>query len=72
MIKTFCDICKNEIRRNYVSSRIQGRGYRDGNDPVMVQIIVGIPPSWNSGALCRDCLRTAVLDAIDSDVAAHE
>jgi len=69
-IKRFCDLCDVEITRNYTSDRISGKGYQpSGNKPLLVEIIVGSGRGvWNNGEVCRDCLRRAVLDAIDSDV----
>ena len=72
--KVFCDWCGEETARNYVTKRICGLGYIDGNNPALVEIVVGTPrrdtnrAGLNVGDICKSCLKKVVNDAIDSEV----
>ena len=35
-VKHFCDWCGDEVARNFISQRIYGRGYIDGESPALI------------------------------------
>ena len=58
MIKTYCDVCENEVQQNCVSHRLI---LAKGN--LMIEITVGFDGAWNHGAICQSCLLEAIADA---------
>jgi hypothetical protein len=59
----FCDCCKKEIGRNYVSERLNEEVKINGV-LVMIEITIGMNKCWNQGDLCKDCLQKACETAI--------
>jgi hypothetical protein len=66
MITMNCDACKKEIKRNFVSERLNLRRTFDGVK-VQIQIMVSIDGEWNRGELCRSCLDNILADQIECD-----
>ena len=68
MIKVFCDVCKNEIRRNVVHERYRPAKYfRDALTNVQAEVVVTIEKVANKGDLCLPCL-ISVLTQPDCEV----
>jgi hypothetical protein len=59
-IKMFCDVCHNEITRNYVVDRLCRI-----KDLVRVLVHVSIGNQWDQGELCEKCLLNAVCNGKD-------
>jgi hypothetical protein len=58
MIKRFCDLCGVEVKRNYVTERLEELvKYRNGE--VFISITTGVN-GVNSGDICLSCLVHAV------------
>lgn len=61
MIRRYCDGCGVEITGN-LGNDPSGRLKYDGSE-IMVEVIVGTKPAWNSGDQCLACIVCAVLGA---------
>ncbi len=55
MIKYYCDVCGNEIKRNYVTERLK-RKLEINEKKIVAQISIAIDGIWNMGDLCYSCL----------------
>ena len=55
MTKMFCDRCKRETRRNYVSDRLKGIMGGHG-----IEVMVKYGGTWNKGHLCLECLKNII------------
>lgn len=61
MIKHFCDLCKKEVKRNYVSNRFTprlGKHY--------IQVTVAIDGCNNDGAICKSCLDKIYKEGVEA------
>jgi hypothetical protein len=55
MIKEYCDVCKKEIKRNYISERFCAE-----LGDMEIEIIVAYQHTWNNGHICKSCLLDVV------------
>lgn len=52
MKKVFCDVCKEEIKRNFVSERFSPK-----KGLIKLEVMVGFNGTWNAGEICLPCLK---------------
>jgi hypothetical protein len=57
MRKGFCDVCKQELSRNYVSER-----YSPKKGLIKCEVMVSFNGTWNSGEICLDCLKLVLFN----------
>lgn len=65
-IRRFCDVCQEEIDRNYVSERLKDDVFMSGPNvgtTVKVEVTLGLGETWNKGDLCACCAADAVATA---------
>lgn len=74
MIRHFCDVCGDEVTRNYVSERLTSTDAHMGTPSpgapgvlvtygkprVQFEVHVGVGAAWNAGDLCLHCLLSAI------------
>lgn len=60
MIKYFCDSCGKEHKRNYVNDPLETCW-----EKFMIKVLIGYDSVFNSGEICKKCLRKALLDSLD-------
>ena len=60
MIRRYCDICGQEVRRDYTSDRLLKWDHKIG-----IQITLGFNKTWNDGDFCLTCIQQAVNKLID-------
>ena len=58
MIRRYCDVCGEEVKRSYVSDRLLK--WFDGKNKMGVEIILGLNGTWNDGEFCLNCIQKAV------------
>lgn len=71
MVRYYCDICGNQISRNYISDRLKATfGERRGDVTKVLnfEVIAGIGyGNANGGHVCCKCLVNAVISAGNND-----
>ncbi|MBC8488486.1 MAG: hypothetical protein H8D45_20860 [Bacteroidetes bacterium] len=63
MIKYYCDVCGQELTRNYVGNRL-----RSNYNNVSVEVMVAIGNVWNEGELCGTCLKDVIVNCINNEI----
>jgi hypothetical protein len=61
MIKYFCDMCKTEITRNYISDRYRPWVYANGKN-FKADISIRQNGNPDSGEICRHCVKKIVAE----------
>jgi hypothetical protein len=56
-IRRFCDVCDNEIGRNYVSERLKIK-----RGTFLAEIMISKGGTSNAGELCRDCVKAILTE----------
>ena len=59
MIKYFCDVCGDEVARNFVDKRLDVKVGK-----VSVEVMLGINLVHNQGVVCGKCLASILCEAI--------
>ncbi len=55
MIKRYCDVCGEELKRNVVSKRYMPQ-LTEAGVTVKAEVMVSVNHVWNSGDVCLTCL----------------
>ncbi len=62
MIKRYCDVCKEEIDRNYVSDRL----VMQKSNVAKAEVVVAIDGVRNGGGeICRPCLMLILTEGVE-------
>ena len=71
-IRYFCDVCDEEVKRNYVGDRPKGEAFISTptrGSPILIEIMSGTGGTWNKGVLCKSCLLKAAKSLLESNIA---
>jgi len=60
MVKYFCDVCGDEVIRNFVDKRLEEKVGK-----VSIEVMLGVSLVWNSGVVCGKCLRLILCEALN-------
>ncbi len=61
MIKRYCDVCKEETDRNYVTNRLVVQK----NKAAKAEVVVAINGAWNAGEICHSCLMLILTEGVE-------
>lgn len=70
MIRRYCDICEQQIGRNYVSERFRPSLYLARRNWA-AEVIVCKGGTWNQGDICLDCLKQILNEGAEYRTTPH-
>ncbi len=61
MMKEFCDGCRKEVFRNYISDR-----FELNYETYSIRMILAYDGTWNGGSICNECLVKLLKECINT------